>query len=159
QGYCRPVGAGKVTVKGTVGDDRVEVVVTVAGVDERPWDFGPDLVPILTRFGCNTGGCHGKADGQNGFHLSLFGYDPEGDYRAITRDASGRRISRLLPEDSLLLRKATGRTPHGGGQRITPGSDEYRTLLAWIKAGAPERLGKTHGALTRVKVEPVDVRL
>ena len=104
-------------------------------------------MPILTRAGCNAGGCHGKADGQNGFHLSLFGYDPEGDYQALTREAGGRRLSRLDPEASLLLRKATGRTPHGGGPRLAADSAEYRTLLAWIAAGAPERRGQTHGAL------------
>ena len=72
--------------------------VTVGPASERLWDFAKDVVPILTRSGCNTGGCHGKADGQNGFHLSLFGYDPEGDYQAVTRDASGRRVSRVEPE-------------------------------------------------------------
>ena len=69
--------------------------------------------------GCNAGGCHGKADGQNGFHLCLFGYDPEGDFRHLTRDDGGRRLSALDPDASLLLRKATGQVPHAGGPRFT----------------------------------------
>ena len=73
-------------------------------------------MPILTRLGCNTGACHGKADGQNGFHLSLFGYDPAGDFQALARDAGQRRLSRLAPDESLFLAKATGRVPHGGGR-------------------------------------------
>jgi hypothetical protein len=133
--------------------------VTVAAAEGRAWDFGEDVVPILTRAGCNTGGCHGKADGQNGFHLSLFGYDPAGDYRTLTREAASRRISRFDPTASLLLEKGTGRVPHGGGLRIAPGSPAYRTLVAWIAAGAPERRGEARGALVRVTVEPAEVRL
>ncbi len=116
-------------------------------------------MPILTRQGCNTGGCHGKADGQNGFHLSLFGYDPEGDHRAITRDASGRRVSTLAPDESLILRKATGSTPHEGGRRIAPDSEAYQLLRGWIAAGAPESRGKTHGPVASLRVEPFDLRL
>jgi hypothetical protein len=158
EGYCRPIGPGKAKVRGVVEGRRVEAEVTVAD-QPRAWDFAADVTPILTRFGCNTGGCHGKADGQNGFHLSLFGYDPEGDYRALTREGAGRRLEPMAPEESLLIRKVTGRTPHAGGMRLVAGSDEYNTLLAWIRAGAPERQEKSHGALTKVTVEPGEVRL
>src|SRR5437868_15373449 len=120
------------------------IVVRVERADRRPWDFGEDIVPVLTRSGCNTGGCHGKADGQNGFHLSLFGYDPAGDYQAMTREALGRRVDVFRPEQSLILAKATGWTPHTGGLRFAVDSPEYRTLLAWITAGVPERRGETH---------------
>src|SRR6516165_6205277 len=75
--------------------------------------FERDIEPILTRAGCNAGACHGKARGQNGFALSLLGFDPAGDYVAVVKDAGGRRVSRLRPEESLLLRKATARVPHG----------------------------------------------
>ncbi|MBX6315502.1 MAG: DUF1553 domain-containing protein, partial [Isosphaeraceae bacterium] len=139
--------------------ERVVAEVTVKDSAERPWDFAADIVPLFTRYGCNGGGCHGKADGQNGFHLSLFGYDPEGDYRTLTRDAAGRRLQPMAPETSLLLAKATGRIPHGGGQRVTPGSDAYKTLLAWIQDGAPEQRGPSHGTLTKVSVEPTEIRL
>ena len=96
--------------------------------------------------------CHGKADGQNGFHLSLFGYDRAGDFQALARDAGQRRLSRLVPEESLFLAKATGPVAHGGGRRLTVGSPEYQTLLAWVRDGAPERRGKTHGAVVRAVV-------
>src|SRR5581483_3139325 len=85
--------------------------------------------------------------------------DPAADYLSLTRDASGRRLDRLGPEASLLVRKATGRTPHGGGQRLTPGSDDHRTLIAWIAAGAPESRGESHGKLADVRVEPPQSRL
>ncbi len=98
--------------------------------------FGTDVVPILTRAGCNSGGCHGKANGQNGFRLSLLGFEPEEDYEALVREGGGRRISRTDPEQSLLLLKASGRAPHGGGSPIPEQSDEYRILRDWVIAGA-----------------------
>jgi hypothetical protein len=100
-------------------------------------DFGQDIIPLLSRHGCNAGGCHGKASGQNGFKLSLFGFDPQFDHEAIVRQARGRRLSLAAPGQSLLLTKATGQTPHGGGRRIEPGSAAYDLLVAWIAAGAP----------------------
>lgn len=158
-GYLKPLAPGRAKVQARLKDAVASAEVTVGPSAARPWDFGEDIVPILTRSGCNTGGCHGRADGQNGFHLSLFGYDAQGDYRSITRDAAGRRISRLAPEQSLFLQKATGSAPHGGGLRITRQSPEYQTLRDWITDGAPMTLGKTHGELVRLEVEPADIRL
>ena len=158
-GYLKAIGPGTATVRASHEGGTAEVPVVVADGGERAWDFGQDIVPILTRSGCNTGACHGRADGQNGFHLSFFGYDHEGDFRAITRDAAGRRLSRVSPEQSLFVRKATGRVPHAGGQRVRPGSVEEKTILAWLKAGAPETRGKPHGALVALAVEPGEVRL
>ncbi len=94
-------------------------------------------MPLLTKAGCNQGACHGKGAGQNGFRLSLRGYAPDQDYRWITREFDGRRIDPTNPEESLLLRKATGQTPHEGGRLFAPGSREYELLLDWIKAGFP----------------------
>jgi hypothetical protein len=99
--------------------------------------FSTDVIPLLTKAGCNQGACHGKGSGQNGFRLSLRGFAPEQDYKWITREFSGRRIDRTRPEESLLLRKATGQTPHEGGRLFAPGSREYRLLLDWLKAGYP----------------------
>ena len=159
-GYLVAIGAGKATVHAVHDGEDVTVGVTIEPTTEqRPWSFATDIVPILTHAGCNTGGCHGRADGQNGFHLSLFGYDAQGDYQAITHDAGGRRFSRLNPTASLLLAKASGTVPHTGGQRLKPGTESHATLVAWLKAGAPESLGKSHGALKSVKVEPADARL
>ncbi len=157
-GYFRALKPGTATVKATRNDESVSAQIVVAD-SPREGDFAADIVPVLTRAGCNTGGCHGKADGQNGLHLSLFGYDPEGDFRALSRDAGGRRVLAFRPEDSLLLCKATGQSPHGGGQRIAPGSEEYRLLRDWIAAGAAEKTGKGHGAVVRIAVDPADSRL
>ena len=100
-------------------------------------DFRNDIEPILSRHGCNAGGCHGKASGQNGFKLSLFGFDAAYDYDEIVKRARGRRISVSAPEQSLMLVKATGRVPHGGGRRLEPESEAYKTLLSWIAGGTP----------------------
>ena len=93
-------------------------------------------MPVLFRAGCNSGTCHGSARGQDGFHLSLFGYDPAGDYFRISQEMIGRRVNVAKPEQSLLLKKATGSVPHTGGRRFNKDSQYYRTLLKWIEAGA-----------------------
>ncbi|MBW3542621.1 MAG: DUF1553 domain-containing protein [Planctomycetes bacterium] len=103
----------------------------------RAFHFENDIVPIFSRFGCNSSGCHGKAEGQNGFKLSVFGFDPAADRAALLQEGRGRRIFPPAPERSLLLMKASGGVPHGGGVRIRRGSGEYRTLRDWIAAGAP----------------------
>jgi hypothetical protein len=99
--------------------------------------FLNDVAPILTRFGCNQGACHGKGAGQNGFRLSLRGYAPEWDHAWITREFQGRRLSLTAPEESLLLRKPAGLTAHEGGKLFGPDSRPYRILLDWVRAGAP----------------------
>lgn len=99
--------------------------------------FLNDVVPILTRQGCNQGSCHGKGSGQNGFRLSLRGYAPENDFRWMTREFTGRRIDPSVPEQSLLVLKPTGASPHEGGKIFDTGSREYEVLVNWIKSGAP----------------------
>src|SRR5688572_2933850 len=96
--------------------------------------FLNEVMPILTRSGCNQGACHGKGSGQNGFRLSLRGYAPEQDHKYLTREFDGRRIDPATPETSLLLQKATGAVPHEGGRLFAVGSREHATLLAWVKA-------------------------
>jgi hypothetical protein len=86
----------------------------------RPVSFRLDVMPVLFRAGCNSGGCHGAAIGKDGFHLSLFGYDPAGDYYRLTQQIPGRRLDLAVPEQSLLLLKAIGAVPHSGGRRIKP---------------------------------------
>ncbi|MDX1945017.1 MAG: DUF1549 and DUF1553 domain-containing protein [Pirellulaceae bacterium] len=111
--------------------------VTVADFDvPRSLHFATDILPLLTKHSCNAGGCHGKAIGQNGFKLSLFGFDPEFDHAAIVHESHGRRVSPAAPDDSLLLRKAAGGTTHGGGLRFTTDSSAYRTLRRWLVQGA-----------------------
>ncbi|MCO6455876.1 MAG: DUF1553 domain-containing protein [Pirellulaceae bacterium] len=103
----------------------------------RDVDFAVDVAPLLSRYGCNSGGCHGKASGQNGFKLSLFGFDTQFDYDALARQARGRRVFPAAPDHSLLLRKATGAVPHGGGARVDPQSEAYQVLHRWIEQGCP----------------------
>jgi len=99
--------------------------------------FKNDVMPVLMRGGCNNGACHGAGTGKDGFRLSLFGYDPEGDYYRIVEEYVGRRINLAAPEKSLLLEKAAGRVTHTGGEVFKPDSKYYQTLLDWIAAGAP----------------------
>lgn len=110
-------------------------VVSAAGPGEI--SFNQQIIPILTRFGCNQGSCHGKGVGQNGFRLSLRGYAPEWDHDWITREFLGRRIDRLNPAASLLLRKPAGQAPHEGGRVLDAGGPAYELLRAWIAADAP----------------------
>lgn len=100
--------------------------------------FRHDVMPVLARAGCNQGACHGNLNGKGGFKLSLRGEDPAFDLAAITRNMNGRRIDVMRPDESLLLRKASGRLPHEGGPRFAAGSNEYRILNSWIAAGAKE---------------------
>lgn len=137
-GYVRPVGKGETTVVVEAAEQKRQVRVTVGEFDEgQPLHFGNDIVPLLSRHGCNAGGCHGRASGQNGFKLSLFGFDADFDYNALVKEARGRRVFPAAPESSLLLTKAAALVPHGGGKRIDPASEDYLTLRRWIAQGTP----------------------
>jgi hypothetical protein len=109
-----------------------------ASAAEAAPSFRQDVMPILFRAGCNAGTCHGSARGMDGFMLSLFGYDAKGDYFRIVNEMVGRRVNVAVPEQSLLLRKATGAVPHTGGELFKPDSEYYQTLRRWIAAGAPD---------------------
>lgn len=119
----------------------------------RPVSFQQDIMPLLTRTGCNTGSCHGAARGKDGFRMSLFGFDPQGDYQRITREIGVRRINLAIPEQSLMLLKAAGAVPHTGGKRMEPNGVYYNTMLAWLQAGAPND-PTTPPACTKVEVFP-----
>jgi hypothetical protein len=120
-----------------------------------PVRFGTEVVPVLTRLGCNSGGCHGKATGQNGFRLSLLGFEPEFDYEAIVRESRGRRLFPAAAEQSLLLLKGTAQMPHGGGKRLDAGSEDYQILLQWIREGAsPPRSDDPQ--LERIELTPAE---
>jgi len=117
--------------------------------------FGTDVVPVLTRLGCNGGGCHGKATGQNGFRLSLLGFEPDVDYQSLVYEGRGRRLFPAAPERSLLLLKATARMPHGGGRRLDETSDDYRVLRNWISNGSPAPKSDDP-QLERIELSPRD---
>ena len=114
----------------------VPVKVAQAAV-QPPISFQLDVMPIFMRAGCNTGSCHGAARGKDGFRLSLFGYDPDGDHYRLTREMSGRRVNLAVPAESTAHREGHRRRPHTGGKRFEPASELYQTLLRWLEAGAP----------------------
>jgi len=120
-----------------------------------PLSFELDVMPILTARGCNQGACHGKARGQNGFQLSLLGFDADFDYAALTQQARGRRLFLPAPERSLLLQKATGQVAHGGGVRLEKDSLEYDLIVRWIAQGAPRRV-PGEPKLVGVSVSPAE---
>lgn len=115
--------------------------------------FELDIQPILTSRSCNSGPCHGKARGQNGFALSLLAFDADMDYEAIVTASRGRRLAPSAPEQSLLLAKATGELPHGGGIKLDRHSPEYRTLIEWIERGTP-RISEADPKLTAIEIAP-----
>jgi hypothetical protein len=118
--------------------------------------FERHVAPLLGRFGCNAGACHGSFQGKGGLRLSLFAYSPELDFTAVARDGLGRRINLSQPEQSLLLLKPTERMPHQGGLRFRSGSWSYQVIHAWIAQGAKQRPG--HGAIKRLDVQPPEHR-
>lgn len=125
----------------------------LANESPRPLNFANDIVPILTKASCNSGGCHGKASGQNGFKLSLLGFEPAEDYEHIVKESRGRRVFPAAPEESLLLQKAINALPHGGGRKLDPKSDDYKLLTEWIAKGMP--FGRdTDPKLVSIEVEP-----
>lgn len=129
------------------------VVIVPAIVSAATPSFENEIVPLLTKAGCNQGACHGKGAGQNGFRLSLRGYAPELDHRSLTREFEARRIDPANPESSLLLRKVTAQSPHEGGRLFGEQSREYQLLRDWIGAGAPGPL-KDSPKLRKLAVAP-----
>ncbi|MFO0806916.1 MAG: DUF1549 and DUF1553 domain-containing protein [Gemmataceae bacterium] len=122
----------------------------------EPVDFGRDVVPVLTKLGCNSGACHGSFQGRGGFRLSLLGFDPAADYDALVSEARGRRLFSAAPEKSLLLLKGTGQVGHGGKKKLDLNSDSYRTFVHWMNQGA--RRGSLP-SVTKLDVEPVAMLL
>ncbi|MEM8945146.1 MAG: DUF1553 domain-containing protein [Planctomycetota bacterium] len=118
-----------------------DVQVVAHNIDNsKSVSYRHDVIPIFLRTSCNSGGCHGSSRGKDGFRLSLFGFDPAGDHHRLTRELATRRLNLALPEESLLLLKATGAVPHTGGKRLEPDSVYYDKLHDWIAAGAPNDL-------------------
>lgn len=131
-----PAGTATLTVQHSGHTARIPVVVKNP-TEAESLRFRTDVLPVLTKVGCNTGKCHGSASGQDGFRLSLFGYDPEGDHFLVARQMGGRRVHLATPDDCLIVNKATGKVPHTGGKRIEPDSESYLLLVRWLEAGAP----------------------
>ncbi|MCB9890142.1 MAG: DUF1549 domain-containing protein [Planctomycetes bacterium] len=153
-GQLEGARTGEGTLVVTLGTQRRAIPLEVRSLDApRSVSYERDVLPTLTRAGCNQGACHGAATGKNGFALSLFGYDPERDHRALTYEWNGRRIDLLEPAESLLLLKPCRDVTHGGGKRIEQRTDAYRVLHDWIFEGASSDVGRLP-RLVDLVVEP-----
>jgi hypothetical protein len=144
-------GTAKVTAKSNEGPSADLAVVVENSKRVRPINFANQIVPIFTKAGCNGGGCHGKSSGQNGFRLSLLGFEPAEDYEHLVKEARGRRLFPASPRNSLLLLKGTATLPHGGGKRFDADSDDYKLLVRWVAQGMP------YGRTNDPTVERIDV--
>ncbi len=137
-GVALPVANGTATLTAKAGRESISTKVTVTDMDQPfAWSFRNHVQPVLAKAGCSSGACHGAAAGQNGFKLSLRGYDDDGDFLTLTRQALGRRVVPSDPGRSLLLLKPTAAIPHKGGQRFATNSLEYQILAEWIASGTP----------------------
>ena len=139
QGVLHATGDGQSTLTVTAGGKTATVPVVVKGTKaEPPVSFTREIVPLLTKLGCNQGACHGSQHGRGGFKLSLLGFDPLFDYHQIVQSAEGRRVVVADAERSILLQKPALLLEHGGGERLQAGSREYHLIRAWLEDGAPE---------------------
>ncbi len=153
-GRVTPLANGSTTITARYGDRSIKIPVEAEAIDEvQPINFANHVVPIFTKLGCNSGGCHGKSGGQNGFALSLLGFVPELDYQTLVKENRGRRVFPAAPEQSLLLLKATGIMAHAGGKRLELDSDEYKLVRRWIASGTPYG-DKDDPVVTKITVYP-----
>lgn len=137
-GRVTPIESGDGIIRVKYKTQTIDVPLVVSDAEaSRPVSYSEDVMPALTKAGCNQGACHGAQFGQGSFKLSLLGFAPEQDFPAIVREWNQRRVSLVSPADSLLLKKAVSAIPHGGGRRMQVGSPEYELLKAWIEAGIP----------------------
>ncbi|MFT3881355.1 MAG: DUF1549 domain-containing protein [Gemmatales bacterium] len=134
-----PVKDGTTELKiSYAGRDVVVPVVVKDATADRPISFKLDVMPVFMKTGCNVGSCHGAARGKDGFRLSLFGFDPDGDHYRLTRELNGRRLNLAVPEASMLLEKSVGKVPHTGGKKMEEGGELYNEIVRWLQAGAPQ---------------------
>ncbi|MCA9117676.1 MAG: Ig-like domain-containing protein, partial [Planctomycetaceae bacterium] len=161
RGRVIPVSDGEARIQATGEGISLSIPVTVSGFARaEPVSFREEIIPILTKARCNSGGCHGKAEGQNGFRLSIFGFDTEADHAALLKESRGRRVSVTSPDDSLLLLKGSARVPHGGGRKIEPGSLRDRRLRRWIAEGARfDAPTEETSTVQSIEIEPADQSL
>ena len=138
-GFVVPLADGTATITATsAAGPAASIKATVVNHgNEALVNFPNQIVPIFTKLGCNSGGCHGKASGQNGFKLSLLGFEPPEDFEHLVKEGRGRRLFPAAPDRSLLLTKPIGKVPHGGGTRLDVDSHAYRLLRRWILQGMP----------------------
>ncbi|MBV9122918.1 MAG: Ig-like domain-containing protein, partial [Planctomycetes bacterium] len=152
-GLVRPLGNGQGELNCALEGQTVKIPVTVSGQKETyTVSFVRDVMPVMSKLGCNAGTCHGAAKGKNGFKLSLRGYDPLFDHQALTDDLDGRRFDRASPVHSLMLLKPSGGAPHTGGVLMHPGEPNYELLRAWIAEGV--KLDLSSPRVARIEIFP-----
>src|SRR5260221_472585 len=131
-----PVADGSTELRVTFEGCTVSVPLVISNSAARPpVSFRHDVLPVFTKAGCNAGSCHGTSRGKDGFHLSLYGFDPDGDYFRLTSEQIGRRVNLAIPEESLIVQKGLGAVQHTGGMRFGTNSELCQTLIAWLTAG------------------------
>jgi hypothetical protein len=158
-GFVVPKRNGNTKITAKTPSGAAEAVVVVHGMEKpQEWSFRNHVQSVLTKSGCNSGACHGAIAGKNGFRLSLRGFDADGDYAVLAKQANGRRIDVNEPGRSLMLLKPTAKVTHGGGERLKPGSSDFNVLADWIAAGAaPPRADDP--SVASVEIFPKAVRL
>jgi hypothetical protein len=156
-GYVSPVKEGVATIHvSTESGQTASLQVEVTNIsNDVPVSFPGKVVPIFTKYGCNGGGCHGKSGGQNGFSLSLLGFEPTEDYEYLVKEGRGRRVFPAAPEQSLLLLKSAANLPHGGGHRISETDPAYSILRRWIEQGMPYG-SEDDPVVTHIDVHPAE---
>ena len=157
--FTLPQSDGQATIGATVGGHRATAMVNVKDFGEATtWSFRNDVLPVMTKMGCNSGPCHGAAAGKNGFKLTLRGYDPEVDYYTLTHQALARRTEMMEPARSLILLKPTLTIPHGGGRRFPVDSPEYKVISGWLSQAMPAP-SESDARVTRIEVLPGEASL
>ncbi len=152
-GFVRPKAAAKANIDIEFGGLTSSIATDASALAQAtPVDFIHDVNPVLSRLGCNQGTCHGAQKGKNGFKLSLRGYDPIEDLRALSDDLASRRMNNAAPDSSLMLLKPTGVVPHEGGVLLTTGSVYYHTIRQWIASGA--KLNTASPRVSRIEIQP-----
>ncbi len=152
-GVFEALKLGFVRLSARYQDRQADAAIIIQAKQSSRIDFATEVAPIFSQHGCNNTNCHGALNGQSGFKLSLFGYDPDADYNAVVQHSNGRRISVDNPEKSLLLQKPTFAIAHGGGHLIKQDSFDYSTLVEWIRSGAPQNAGQV-ARLQQIEVYP-----
>jgi hypothetical protein len=155
KGIVRPVADGSTALTVEANGAKVSVPVSVAkAAADIPVNFATEIEPILTKAGCNSGGCHGAQHGRGGFKLSLFGFDPAFDYLQIVQSNEGRRIVPNDPERSILIAKPALVMEHGGGEKLKHNGRDYTRIRQWLEDGAPAPNAKTDAEVTKLEVFP-----
>jgi hypothetical protein len=157
--FVLPQGDGQATVTAVYEGHRATAPLIVQDYwIASAWSFRNDVLPVMTKMGCNSGPCHGAAAGKNGFKLTLRGYDPLVDYLTLTHQANARRTDRMEPGRSLILLKPTLTVPHGGGRRFDVGSPEYKVMGGWLAQGMRPP-GDSDALVTDIQVLPREASL